>query len=117
MAHIKEMERKRKNDDEAKKKKMRRYENVMSERKAAEIAATPNDSPLIGRAMEYVDYRYVDAGCANCSWKDCAITDLTSKNASLVKTIEELRWQIRTLQDEVAMPERDVHYDPHRRYF
>lgn len=117
MADMKKMERGRKNDDEAKKKKMREYQNFRSGRKAAEIAAIPYDSPFIGRAMEYVDYRYVDAGCTSCSSKDRAVTDLTTKNASLVKTIEKLRWQIRTLQDEVAVPERNVLYDPHRRYF
>lgn len=70
---------------------MKEYENLMSERKAAEIAVNPYHSPFIGRAMEYVDYRYVDAECTSCSSKECTIADLTSKNANLVKTNKELK--------------------------
>lgn len=114
MADIEEMQEKRKIDDETE-KKMKEHENVMSERKAAEIAAY--DSPFIGRATGYVDYHhYVDARCTSCSSNDRAIANLTLKNANLEKDNDELRRQVMELQDEVAMQERNAHYAPYRRF-
>lgn len=116
MADIEEMQKKRDRDDETL-KKIKEQENVMSERKAAETATNPYDSPFIGRATEYADYhRSVVAGCPGCRTKNHTIADFSAKNASLIKDNEELRLQVLKLQDEVAMMEMHVHYDPYRRH-
>lgn len=112
MADIEEIERKRKHDDETQ-GKMEEQEKIMSERKAAEIAANPYDSPFVGRATYH---RVMDTGCTSCRMKERTIADLSAKNASSVRINDELTMQILKLQDEVAMMGTHARYDSFHRY-